>query len=95
MAKFNRVSLEGSEELFRQTKPRVEETPETVTEHADPKQVREKHYRTVHLTPEEVDLLLEAIQAAKYPERARAKLPLFKHEYYDEIRLKLQGERQV
>jgi hypothetical protein len=95
MGKFKRVILEGSEELFRPTKPRVEQTPDTVTERADPAQVREKHYLTVHFTPEEVELLLEAIQAAKYPERARAKLPLFKHEYYDEIRLKLQGERNV
>jgi hypothetical protein len=95
MGKFKRVTLEGSAELFRATKPRVEETPDTVTEVMEAKQLKEKHYRTIHLTPEEVDLLLEAIQAAKYPERARAKLPLFKHEYYDEIRAKLQGERNV
>jgi hypothetical protein len=95
MSKFTRVSLEGSEELFRPTRPRVQETPDTITEVVESKQVKEKHYLTIHLTPEEVDLLLEAIQAAKYPERARAKLPLFKHEYYDEIRSKLQGERNV
>jgi hypothetical protein len=100
MSKFKRVSLQGSEELFRPTQPQPQhEQPDdgaatTVTGPADQKP-REKHYRTIHLTPEEVDLLLEAIQAAKYPERARAKLPLFKHEFYDEIRAKLQGDRNV
>jgi hypothetical protein len=98
MSKFKRVSLQGSEELFRSTKPETEEPRNsavtTITETADTKP-KEKRYRTVHLTPEEVDLLLEAIQAAKYPERAKAKLPLFKHEFYDEIRAKLQGDRNV
>lgn len=99
MSKFKRVSLQGSEELFRSTKPQTRESNDvdsatTVTEAAEPKP-KEKHYLTVHLTPEEVQLLLEAIQAAKYPERARAKLPLFKHEFYDEIRAKLQGDRNV
>lgn len=99
MSKFKRVSLQGSEELFRSTAPPTPESNNvnaatTVTETAESKP-KEKHYLTVHLTPEEVDLLLEAIQAAKYPERARAKLPLFKHEFYDEIRAKLQGQRNV
>jgi hypothetical protein len=101
MSKFKRVSLQGSEELFRATKPQTEgnsttttTATATVTETVESKP-KEKHYLTVHLTPEEVDLLLEAIQAAKYPERARAKLPLFKHEFYDEIRAKLQGDRNV
>jgi hypothetical protein len=95
MSKFKRVSLQGSAELFRPTAPPpVKTTPDTITERVDPKP-KEKHYRTVHLTPEEVSLLLEAIQIAKYPERVRGKLPLFKHEYYDEIRAKLQGDRNV
>jgi hypothetical protein len=94
VSKFKRVSLSGSEELFRATKPRVQETDATITEVMDTKP-KEKHYRTVHLTAEEVGLLLEAIQIAKYPERVRGKLPLFKHEYYDEIRAKLQGDRNV
>jgi hypothetical protein len=94
MSQFKRVSLQGSEELFRPTKPLIEQTEDTITERVDTKP-KEKNYRTVHLTAEEVNLLLEAIQIAKYPERARGKLPLFKHEYYDEIRAKLQGDRNV
>jgi hypothetical protein len=90
MAKFKRVSLEGSEELFRPTKPVIAETKDTITEiiqHRPPERI---HQKAVHLTPEEVELLLQAIQAAKYPDRVRGKLPLFKHEQYDEIRAKLQ-----
>ena len=93
MSKFKRVSLAGSEELFRPTRPQVvEETEDTITEMVDRKPPLEKHYRTLHLTPEEVELLLDAIQTAKYPERARGKLPLDKFERYDALRDKLQGE---
>ncbi len=92
MSKFKRVSLAGSEELFRPTKPAVvEETDDTITELVDRKPV-EKHYRTLHLTPDEVELLLDAIQTAKYPDRAKGKLPLDKFERYDALRGKLQGE---
>jgi hypothetical protein len=93
MGKFKRVSLEGSEELFRPTKPQITETRDTITEivHAQP--VEEKPQHTLFLTIEEIDLLLEAIQTAKYPERARGKVPLFKHERFDEIRAKLRNER--
>ncbi|MGH7869784.1 MAG: hypothetical protein ACREP9_19670 [Candidatus Dormibacteraceae bacterium] len=95
MSRFSRVSLEGSEELFRPTQPpRVEATEDTITEIPEPRP-RERHHITVHLTEVEVNLLLEAIQAAKYPERSLGKLPLFKHEYYDDIRAKLQGLRNV
>ena len=38
--------------------------------------------------------ILEAIQTAKYPERARGKVPLFKHERFDEIRAKLRDEQK-
>ena len=89
MGKFKRVSLEGSEELFRPTKPQITETRDTITEivHAQPAEEQAQH--TLHLTAEEIELLLEAIQTAKYPERARGKVPLFKHERFDEIRAKL------
>jgi hypothetical protein len=93
MSQFKRVSLQGSEELFRPTKPQVATTEHTITERVESRP--KERYRTVHLSPEEVNLLLEAIQIAKYPERVRGKLPLFKHEYYDEIRAKLQGDRNV
>ena len=87
---FKRVSLVGSEELFRPTRPEVVETDDTIAEVVDRKPV-EKHYRTVHLTPEEVDLLLEAIQTSKYPDRPRPKPSLDKHERLDALRAKLQG----
>jgi hypothetical protein len=45
------------------------------------------------LTQAEIELLLEAIQVAKYPERARGKLPLDKFERYDALRDRLQAER--
>lgn len=94
MTKFKRVSLAGSEELFRPTRPAVvDDTDDTITELVDRKPV-EKHVRAVHLTPEEIELLLDSIQTAKYPERARGKLPLDKFERYDVLRGKLQGERE-
>ncbi len=94
MSKFKRVSLAGSDELFRPTRPAVvEDTEDTITELVERKPT-EKHFRTVHLTPEEIELLLDAIQTAKYPERARGKLPLDKFERYDTLRDKLQGERE-
>lgn len=90
MSKFKRVSLTGSDEFFRPTRPHVvDETEDTITELVDRKP-KERLYREVHLTPDEIQLLLEAIQAAKYPERAR-RLPLEKFERYDELRNKLQG----
>jgi hypothetical protein len=87
---FKRVSLTGSDELFRATKPEVVETDDTISEVVSRKPV-EKHYRTIHLTPEEVELLLDAIQTAKYPERARSKPSLDRHQRLDALRDKLQA----
>lgn len=86
---FKRISLVGSEELFRPTRPDVVTTEDTITEVVDTRR-GDKHYRTLHLTPAEVDLLLEAIQVAKYPDRPRPKPPLEKHERLDALRDKLQ-----
>jgi hypothetical protein len=86
---FKRISLVGSEELFRPTRPEVVETVDTITEVVEAKRT-DKHYRTVHLTPPEVELLLEAIQIAKYPDRPRPKPPLEKHDRLDALRDKLQ-----
>jgi hypothetical protein len=89
---FKRVSLVGSEELFRPTKPDSEDTDEVINEVVDRKPPPpDKHLKTVHLSPEEVDLLLEAIQVAKYPDRPRPKPSLDKHERLDRLRGKLQG----
>jgi len=95
MSKFKRASLSGSEELFRPTaRPRlVEEEPaETITD-AITEVVDHGQQRRVSLSPEEIDLLLDAIHAAKYPERAKRPLPLEKFERYDALRDRLQLER--
>lgn len=86
---FKRVSLVGSEELFRPTRPEIVETDDTIAEVVDRRRV-EKHIRAVHLTPAEVELLLEAIQTTKYPDRPRPKPSLDKHERLDALRAKLQ-----
>jgi hypothetical protein len=95
MTSFKRVSLGGSEDLFRPTRPQVvSDTDDVIKDSVDrPVQVvKEVVYRTLHFTPEEVDLLLESIQVAKYPDRARPKLPLDKFDSLDALRLKVQGD---
>jgi hypothetical protein len=94
MSKFKRVSLAGSEELFRPTRPHVVgETDETISELVDRPPKERPPHRLVSLTMEEIELLLDAIQMAKYPERARGKLPLDRFERYDAMRDRLQAER--
>ena len=91
MSKFKRVSLVGSEELFRPTRPEVvSETDEVISEVLDRKPATEKLLLTLHLAPDEIELLLESIQIAKYPDKAR-KPSLDKFERLDAIRAKLQG----
>jgi hypothetical protein len=91
MGKFKRVSLAGSEELFRNTGPRLfEEDEDTITELVERKP-KPGALRQFEFSPAEVELLLEAIHTAKYPERAKGKLPLDRFERYDALRNKLQG----
>jgi hypothetical protein len=96
MSKFKRASLAGSEELFRPTgRPRVvEDEPTVEVTDAITDVVEHGNQRRVSLTDEEIDLLLEAIHAAKYPERAKRPLPLEKFERYDALRDRLQKERR-
>lgn len=96
MSKFKRVSLAGSEELFRPTRPRLlEEHDEAITEMVDRQPPKQRNAKVVHLTIEEIELMLEAIQTAKYPERAgRGKLSLDRFERYDQLRNKLQDARE-
>ena len=91
---FKRVSLAGSEELFRPTRPQVvSDTDDVIREVVDRREkVKEVVLRTLHFTPEEVELLLEAIQTAKYPDRPRPKPPLDKFDSLDALRIKVQGE---
>lgn len=99
MGKFKRVSLEGSEELFRPTRPPQErrdwrQPDEPIDEIVEPRPAPERRLKAVHLTAEEVELLIQAIQIAKYPERVKAqKIPLYEHERYDAVRAKLQSAR--
>src|SRR5262252_3032995 len=97
MSKFKRVSLAGSEELFRATtRPRVvDDEPTVEISDAITEVVDHGKQHRFSLAPEEIDLLLEAIQAAKYPERAKRPLPLEKFERYDALRDRLQLERHA
>ena len=94
MTTIKRVSLAGSEELFRPTRPQVvTDTDDVIREAVDrPSKVKEVIYRTLHFTSEEIELLLEAIQTAKYPDRPRAKPALDKFDSLDALRIKVQGE---
>jgi hypothetical protein len=94
MTTFKRVSLAGSEELFRPTRPQVVTDTDDVIREAVDRQatVKEVVFRTLHFTPEEIELLLEAIQTAKYPDRPRAKPALDKFDSLDALRIKVQGE---
>ena len=94
MTTFKRVSLAGSEELFRPTRPQVvSDTDDVIRETVDrPAKAKEVVYRTLQFTEDEVALLLEAIQTAKYPDRARAKPALDKFDYLDALRIKIQGD---
>jgi hypothetical protein len=94
MTTFKRVSLAGSEELFRPTRPQVvTDTDEVIREVVDrPAKAKEVVLRTLQFTPEELELLLESIQTAKYPDRVRAKPALDKFDSLDALRIKVQGE---
>jgi hypothetical protein len=93
MPTFKRVSLAGSEELFRPTRPQVVSDTDDVIKGAVDRhvEVKEVVYRTLNFTPEEIELLLEAIQVAKYPDRLRSKPALDKFDYLDALRIKIQG----
>src|SRR5260370_28304685 len=45
-------------------------------------------------TPEEIELLLESIQTAKYPDRVRAKPALDKFDSLDALRVKVQRSEE-
>jgi len=92
MPTFKRVALVGSEELFRPTRPEVvADTDGVIKETVDrPGKVKEVVLKTLNFTPDEIELLLEAVQTAKYPERARAKPALDRFDSLDALRLKIQ-----
>jgi hypothetical protein len=94
MPTFKRVTLGGSEDLFRPTRPQVvTDTDDVIREAVDRhEKVKEVVLRTLQFTPEEIELLLEAVQIAKYPDRPRPKQPLDKFDSLDALRVKIQGE---
>ncbi|HEX2681989.1 MAG TPA: hypothetical protein VHQ03_11945 [Candidatus Dormibacteraeota bacterium] len=93
MPSFKRASLVGSEDLFRPTRPQVvTDTDDVIKEAVDrPGRVKEVPLKTMNFTPDEIELLVEAVQIAKYPDRARPKQPLDKFDALDALRLKIQA----
>ena len=94
MPNFKRVSLVGSEELFRPTRPEVvSDTDDVIKGTVDGPAVRAKEVvlKTLNFTPEEIELLLDAVQIAKYPDRARAKPALDRFDSLDALRQKIQA----
>jgi hypothetical protein len=93
MTTFKRASLAGSEELFRPTRPQVvSDTDDVIRGAVDRKaEVKPIVYRTLNFAPDEIELLLDAIQTAKYPDRVRAKPALDKFDALDALRLKVQA----
>jgi hypothetical protein len=85
---FKRATLEGSEELFRPTRPVLVEA-DVISEVID-RPAPAPTTRPVSLSEDEVGLLLDAIQAAKYPEQRRAKPSLDRFERLDDLKAKLQ-----
>lgn len=94
MPTFKRASLGGSEDLFRPTRPTViSDTDDVIKETVDRAVPKEPVvYRTLSFTPEEIELLIDAIQAAKYPDRPKPKPQLDKFDALDALRQKVQGD---
>lgn len=94
MPTFKRASLGGSEDLFRPTRPTVVNDTDDVIKDAVDRPVPSEPvvYRSLSFTTEEIELLIDAIQTAKYPERARSKPALDKFDALDALRLKIQGD---
>jgi hypothetical protein len=93
MPNFKRASLVGSEDLFRPTRPEViSDTDGVIREAVDrPGRAKEVVLKTLNFTPEEIELLLDAVQIAKYPDRARAKPALDRFDSLDALRQKIQA----
>ena len=94
MPNFKRVSLIGSEELFRPTRPQVvSDTDDVIKETVDRPGSRTKEivYKTLNFTQEEIELLVDAVQVAKYPDRPRPKPPLDRFDALDALRQKIQA----
>jgi hypothetical protein len=94
MTSFKRASLIGSEDLFRPTRPQVvSDTDDVIKNAVDRPSTKPKEVvlKTLNFTPDELELLLDAVQTAKYPDRPRAKPALDKFDSLDALRMKLSG----
>jgi hypothetical protein len=95
VSNFKRVTLAGSEELFRPTRPKVlDDTDDVISEAVDrppPEPKSQENLIRLALTEAELKLLLEAIQVAKYPEQHRPKPSLDKFQRLDSLKEKLQS----
>src|SRR5690242_6967996 len=94
MPNFKRVSLVGSEELFRPTRPQVvSNTDDVIKETVDrPGHAKEAVVlKTLNFTQEEIELLVDAVQVAKYPDRPRPKPALDRFDALDALRQKIQA----
>lgn len=94
MPNFKRASLVGSEELFRPTRPQVvSDTDDVIKETVDrPGRAKEEVVlKTLNFTPDEIELLLDAVQLAKYPDRPRPKPALDRFDSLDALRQKIQA----
>src|SRR5256714_9907320 len=93
MPNCRRVSLGGSEELVRPTRPEaVSDHDDVVKDTVDRRSyVKEVVVKTLNFTLEEIELLLDAVQIAKYPDRARAKPALDRFDTLDGLRQKIQA----
>jgi hypothetical protein len=92
MPTFKRVSLVGSEELFRPTRPDVvSDTDDVIKDTVDrPGRAEKVVLKTLNFTQEEIELLIEAVQIAKYPDRPRSKPALDRFDALDALRQKIQ-----
>jgi len=93
MPGFRRAQIRGSEELFRSTDEpkRVEQTaiievPEMV--HPVPS-APARDRRSVGLTEEEIDLLIEALQRLKFPGKSSTRPSMDDFERLEELRQRL------
>ncbi len=100
---FKRISLAGSDELFRPTQREDEEIVPAAVEHVSagkadltalpniPTEAPEKVYYQYGLTEEQVRTLIDAVQKLKYPHliKQTTKLSIDEFERLDSLRLVL------
>ena len=84
MPKFNRISLSGSEELFRPTRVDEDREPPAPADHFSGRGVlparassraplsHERTYVRLQLTEDQVQVLVDGVQRMKYPHMAAA-----------------------